>query len=62
MVRYGLMRQQQWYWRRKPDADCYIGKKFEDTVEYEENCPCEDDDYEWCAPAITSARGLLTPA
>src|ERR1700677_2315751 len=38
---------QQWYKRRKPDVDCYVGHKFEDPVEHDENCPCTDSDYEW---------------
>lgn len=38
---------QQWYKRRKPEADCYVGHKFEDPVEHEDNCPCEESDYEW---------------
>lgn len=39
--------RQQWYKRRKPEADCYVGEKFLDPVEHEENCPCTDEDYEW---------------
>ena len=42
-----LTHPQQWYKRRKSDANCYVGHKFEDPREHEENCPCEDDDYEW---------------
>ena len=38
----------QWYKRRKQDANCYVGDKFMDPVEHEENCPCTDADYEWC--------------
>ncbi|KAL4245130.1 Vacuolar protein sorting/targeting protein 10 [Abortiporus biennis] len=41
-----LMGHKQWYNRRKIDADCYVGDKFSDPVEYEENCPCTDEDYE----------------
>ncbi|KAH8994731.1 Oligoxyloglucan reducing end-specific cellobiohydrolase [Lactarius hatsudake] len=45
-----LMGLKQWYKRRKLDADCYVGDKFgdkfSDPVEYEEICPCQDDDYE----------------
>lgn len=43
---------QQWYKRRKQDANCYVGHKFEDPHEHEQNCPCEDDDYEWYGPLI----------
>ncbi|KAI0030630.1 Oligoxyloglucan reducing end-specific cellobiohydrolase [Vararia minispora EC-137] len=41
-----LMGHRQWYWRRKSDKDCYVGNKFQDPVEHEDNCPCEDDDFE----------------
>ncbi|EGN96883.1 hypothetical protein SERLA73DRAFT_170248 [Serpula lacrymans var. lacrymans S7.3] len=41
-----LMGHKQWYRRRKPDANCYVGEKFNDPVEHEENCACEDADFE----------------
>ncbi|KAI0314429.1 Oligoxyloglucan reducing end-specific cellobiohydrolase [Amylostereum chailletii] len=41
-----LMGHKQWYMRRKANADCYVGDKFKDPVEHEENCPCDDEDYE----------------
>ncbi|KZV63312.1 Oligoxyloglucan reducing end-specific cellobiohydrolase, partial [Peniophora sp. CONT] len=41
-----LMGHRQWYNRRKPDADCYVGNKFEDPVKHEDNCPCVDSDFE----------------
>ncbi len=44
-----LMGHKQWYRRRKPNADCYVGDKFKDPVEHEDDCPCEDTDYEWYA-------------
>jgi hypothetical protein len=44
---------QQWYKRRKVDADCYVGEKFQDPEEHEENCPCDDDDFEWYACLVT---------
>lgn len=45
---------QQWYNRKIPDADCFVGEKFTDPVEHEENCPCDDDDYEWCVAFLSS--------
>ncbi|KAF8989462.1 vacuolar protein sorting/targeting protein 10 [Cyathus striatus] len=36
----------QWYKRRKPDSDCYVGEKYQDPIEHEENCECTDADYE----------------
>ena len=42
-----LMGHKQWYGRRRPDRDCYVGHKFDDPVEHEENCPCTDADFEW---------------
>ncbi|KAK4055938.1 vacuolar protein sorting/targeting protein PEP1 [Microbotryomycetes sp. JL221] len=41
-----LMGHKQWFMRRKPEVDCVIGEKFKDPVGVEENCPCEDEDYE----------------
>lgn len=42
-----VMGHKQWYKRRKADRDCYVGQKFLDPIEHEENCPCTDADYEW---------------
>lgn len=42
-----LFSLQQWYKRRKPDADCYVGEKYRDPVTHEDNCQCTDADYEW---------------
>jgi hypothetical protein len=41
-----LMGHKQWYKRRKPDANCYVGEKHNDPVEHEDNCACTDTDYE----------------
>ncbi|GAA6013403.1 hypothetical protein JCM11491_006065 [Sporobolomyces phaffii] len=41
-----LMGHKQWYLRRKPDADCVVGDKWNDPVGMEENCPCDDEDFE----------------
>ncbi|KZO92920.1 Oligoxyloglucan reducing end-specific cellobiohydrolase [Calocera viscosa TUFC12733] len=41
-----VMGHKQYYRRRKADADCFVGHKFEDPVEFEENCACSDHDYE----------------
>ncbi|KAF8649292.1 hypothetical protein AX16_005896 [Volvariella volvacea WC 439] len=41
-----LMGHKQWYKRRKPDANCYVGDKYQDPVEHEENCECTVHDYE----------------
>ncbi|KAF8600483.1 signal sequence binding protein [Ceratobasidium sp. AG-I] len=41
-----LMGHKQWYQRRKENADCYVGDKFNEAPEHEDNCPCEDEDYE----------------
>lgn len=42
--------------RRKPDADCVVHEKFKDPVGIEEDCPCDDEDYEWCVRFISSLR------
>ncbi|KAI0685232.1 Oligoxyloglucan reducing end-specific cellobiohydrolase [Cytidiella melzeri] len=41
-----LMGHKQIYRRRKPDANCYVGKKFIDPIAQYEDCPCTDEDYE----------------
>ncbi|KAI5476446.1 signal sequence binding protein [Pseudohyphozyma bogoriensis] len=41
-----LMGHKQWFLRRKQDADCVVAHKFEDPVGREEDCPCDDEDYE----------------
>ncbi|CAK5273809.1 unnamed protein product [Mycena citricolor] len=41
-----LMGHKQWYRRRKPDVDCYVGDKFTDPVVHEDSCACTDADYE----------------
>ncbi|KAK7456441.1 vacuolar protein sorting/targeting protein PEP1 [Stygiomarasmius scandens] len=41
-----LMGHNQWYKRRKPDADCYVGSKFVDPVVHEDSCECTDFDFE----------------
>ncbi|KAF9457576.1 Oligoxyloglucan reducing end-specific cellobiohydrolase [Collybia nuda] len=41
-----LMGHKQWYKRRKADANCYVGDKYRDPVEHEEDCPCTKEDYE----------------
>lgn len=41
-----IMGHKQWYRRRKPDADCYVGEKYIDPEEHDVNCECKDTDYE----------------
>ena len=41
-----LMGHKQFSWRRKQDAECYVGEKYKDPEPVEENCPCTDEDYE----------------
>ncbi|KZP04862.1 Oligoxyloglucan reducing end-specific cellobiohydrolase [Athelia psychrophila] len=41
-----IMGHKQWYNRRKADAECYVGGKFQDPIEHDESCPCEDSDFE----------------
>ncbi|KAJ7436099.1 vacuolar protein sorting/targeting protein 10 [Mycena galericulata] len=41
-----LMGHKQWYRRRKPDADCYVGEKIRHPVVHEHSCPCTNADYE----------------
>lgn len=39
--------QQQWFMRRKEDADCIVSDLFKEPVGTEENCRCTDEDFEW---------------
>ncbi|BGO96427.1 putative Signal sequence binding protein [Rhodotorula toruloides ATCC 204091] len=41
-----LMGHKQWFTRRKQDADCVVAEKWKDPVGREEDCPCDDEDYE----------------
>ncbi|KAJ9111054.1 hypothetical protein QFC19_001252 [Naganishia cerealis] len=41
-----VLGHKQWYKRRKPDADCYVGNKFHEEVGHEEDCACRDEDFE----------------
>ncbi|WFD30491.1 vacuolar protein sorting/targeting protein PEP1 [Malassezia sp. CBS 17886] len=41
-----LMGRRQWYRRRKADADCIVGEKFQDPVGQADACACTADDYE----------------
>ncbi|KAJ3028520.1 UNVERIFIED_CONTAM: vacuolar protein sorting/targeting protein PEP1 [Siphonaria sp. JEL0065] len=35
------------FWRRKPEADCHIGREFEDIPDKTETCACTESDFEW---------------
>lgn len=41
-----LMGHEQVFWRRKADAECYVGRKFKDPQVETKNCPCTAQDYE----------------
>ncbi|KAJ7762850.1 vacuolar protein sorting/targeting protein 10 [Mycena maculata] len=41
-----VMGHKQWYKRRRPGVDCYVGEKFLDPVVHDNPCPCANDDYE----------------
>ncbi|KAI9199686.1 uncharacterized protein BJ171DRAFT_445237 [Polychytrium aggregatum] len=41
-----VMGQETGYYRRKADADCYIGQKFHKLQLDVKKCPCTDDDFE----------------
>ena len=50
---------QQYYKRRKANANCYVGSKFIDPVEHQEDCPCADEDYEWFVVLILLHEPVL---
>ncbi|KAJ3174619.1 vacuolar protein sorting/targeting protein PEP1 [Irineochytrium annulatum] len=35
-----------YYWRRKADAECYVGKKYDDPKEESTVCECKEEDFE----------------
>ncbi|KAF8468863.1 hypothetical protein BDZ91DRAFT_847692 [Kalaharituber pfeilii] len=41
-----LMGYKQFYYRRKKDADCYVGGDYKEPQAQEEICDCTDEDYE----------------
>ncbi|KAJ9098981.1 hypothetical protein QFC20_005799 [Naganishia adeliensis] len=41
-----VLGHKQWYRRRKPEAKCYVGNKFNEEIGHEEDCECADEDYE----------------
>ena len=46
------MGHKQFFWRRRRNADCYIGEKYIDPEPVDENCVCTDEDYEWYPSSI----------
>ncbi|KAF9551404.1 Oligoxyloglucan reducing end-specific cellobiohydrolase [Agrocybe pediades] len=55
-----MMGHKQWYKRRKPDANCYVGEKFKDPVTHEDGCECTDADYE-CDYNYVKSEGKCQP-
>ncbi|KAI9347226.1 hypothetical protein BDR26DRAFT_931474 [Obelidium mucronatum] len=47
------------FWRRKPDAECHVGREFEDIPDSTEVCACTADDFE-CPPASCSKTRQVT--
>lgn len=41
-----VLGHKQWYRRRKPEAACYVGNKFDEEIGHEEDCACGDEDFE----------------
>ncbi|KAG0252396.1 vacuolar protein sorting/targeting protein PEP1 [Actinomortierella ambigua] len=41
-----LMGRKTYYWRRKADAQCLVNRDFEDPIKTDEDCPCDDEDFE----------------
>ena len=56
-----LMGHKQWYMRRKQNADCYVGHKFEDPVGHEEPCECTEHDYECDFGFMADSTGSCVP-
>ena len=45
-----LMGHKQYFWRRRQEAECYVGEKYKDPEPKDEDCQCTDEDYEWLTP------------
>ncbi|KDN45461.1 Oligoxyloglucan reducing end-specific cellobiohydrolase [Tilletiaria anomala UBC 951] len=56
-----LMGHKQWYMRRKADADCYVGNKFQDPVDHEDRCECTGHDYECDFGYLADSSGKCSP-
>ena len=52
-----IMGHKQWYWRRKADADCFVGKEFEHPVARFERCACAKEDFECDYNFVPSTDG-----
>lgn len=52
-----IMGQEQSYRRRKAEAECFVGKEFEDPVPIFKDCICTDEDYECDYNFIRSENG-----
>jgi hypothetical protein len=57
-----LLGHKQWYLRRKPDADCAVGDKFNEVPPQMEDCPCTDADYECDFGFVAAADGSCKPS
>lgn len=53
MLNLVILYLQQWYKRRRLEANCYVGEKFKDPVTHEDNCECTKADYEWYVPTAS---------
>ncbi|KAI9613309.1 hypothetical protein H4Q26_009909 [Puccinia striiformis f. sp. tritici PST-130] len=53
--------RKQYFKRRKPDATCYVGEKFQEPESHEENCPCTDEDFE-CDYNYAPDNNLCVPS
>ncbi|KAK9765550.1 vacuolar protein sorting/targeting protein PEP1 [Basidiobolus ranarum] len=50
------------FWRRKADAQCYVGEKFKDPKMVLDNCPCEEEDFECDYNFIRNSDGTCVLA
>lgn len=47
-----LVFRQALYHRRIRDRNCYIGERLPQPHKIEKNCPCTEEDFEWCVSAF----------
>ncbi|KAG0226451.1 vacuolar protein sorting/targeting protein PEP1 [Actinomortierella wolfii] len=56
-----LMGRKTWYLRRKADVECLVDEDFKDPVKTDEDCPCDDEDFE-CDYNFILQDGKCVPA
>lgn len=57
-----LMGKKQYFWRKKPDAACYVGNVYKEQLPAEEPCLCTSEDYECDYNFVANDLGKCIPS